>query len=137
MSKREYYELSMEPKWREDTKRAYTTIESMGKTVRLLKEDDVLEVLDGAFDMHLHAFPDPLIDTGWDQVQITKAATDAGMGGLLFKAHTFPTATTVHVVNHAVADYARATGKRPARAYGSVVLNNYVGGLNPESVEMC
>jgi hypothetical protein len=134
--KREFFELSMEPEWREDTKRAYVTIESMGESVRLLKEDDVLEVLDGAYDMHCHAFPDPLIDTGWDQIEVTKAATDIGMGGVVFKAHTFPTAPTVPFVNHVVEAYAREAEKKPARAYGGLVLNNYVGGLNPESVEM-
>lgn len=130
------YELSMEPEWREDTRRAYETIESMGERVRLLSEDDVLEVLEGAIDVHLHAFPDPLIDTGWDQVQITKAATQAGMHGCLFKAHTFPTAATVPFVNQAVELWAREQELAPARAYGGIVLNNYVGGLSPESVEM-
>jgi hypothetical protein len=133
---REYYELSQEPQWIEDTKRAYVTIESMGAKVRLLKEQDVLDVLDGAIDMHVHAFPDPLIDTGWDQVQITKAATDAGMAGVVFKAHTFPTAATVPFVNQIVSEYAKAQGKKPAQAYGGIVLNSYSGGLNPESVEM-
>jgi hypothetical protein len=132
----DYSEVSMEPKWRADAQRAYTAIESMGESVRLLSEDDVLEVLDGAIDVHLHAYPDPLIDTGWDQIQTTKAATDAGMHGLLFKAHTFPTAATVPFVNQAVADYARERGTKPAIAYGGITLNNYVGGLNPESVEM-
>jgi predicted metal-dependent TIM-barrel fold hydrolase len=135
--KRTFYELSMEPEWRDDTKRAYVTIESMGESVLLLKEDDVLEVLDGAYDMHCHAFPDPLIDTGWDQVQVTKAATDIGMGGVVFKAHTFPSAATVPFVNQTVEAYAKACDKKPAHAYGGIVLNNYVGGLNPESVEMC
>jgi hypothetical protein len=132
----EYHEVSMEPEWRADTRRAYTMIESMGETVRLLSESDVLEVLDGAFDVHLHAYPDPLIDTGWDQLQIAKAATDVGMGGLVFKAHTFPTAVTAPFVNQAVAEYARERDTRPAVVYGGITLNNYVGGLNPESVEM-
>jgi hypothetical protein len=135
--RREFYELSMEPEWREDTNRAYVTIESMGARVRLLKEADVLEVLDGAYDMHVHAFPDPLIDTGWDQAQVTKAATDIGMGGVVFKAHTFPTAATVPFVNQIVEEYAAAQEKKPAHAYGGIVLNSYSGGLNPESVEMC
>jgi len=134
---RECYELSLEPAWRQDTKRAYVTIESMGERVRLLKEDDVLEVLEGAYDMHCHAYPDPLIDTGWDQIQVTKAATDMGMGGVVFKAHTFPTAATVPFVNQAVESYAASQGKNPARAYGGIVLNTYVGGLHPDSVEMC
>ncbi len=132
-----WYELSLEKQWREDTKRAYVTIESMGQRVRLLKEEDVLEVLEGAYDMHCHAFPDPLIDTGWDEIQVTKAATDIGMAGVVFKAHTFPTAATVPFVNQAVEAYAQAAGKKPARAYGGIVLNGYVGGLYPESVEMC
>ena len=132
----EYYELSMEPEWREDALRAYETIESMGERVRLLSDDDVLEVLAGAIDVHVHAFPDPLIDTGWDQIQVTKAATEAGMHGCLFKAHTFPTAATVPFVNQAVEDWAKQRDLRPAHAYGSIVLNNYVGGLYPESVEM-
>jgi len=134
--KREFFELSMEPEWREDTKRAYVTIESMGETVLMLKDDDVLAVLEGAYDMHCHAFPDPLIDTGWDQIQVTKAATDVGMGGVTFKAHTFPSAATVPFVNQAVEEYATAIERRPAHAYGGIVLNNYVGGLNAESVEM-
>lgn len=134
--KREFFELSMEPQWVEDTKRAYVAIESMGAKVRLLKEQDVLEVLDGAIDLHVHAFPDPLIDTGWDQVQVTIAATDAGMAGVLFKAHTFPTAATVPFVNQIVCQYAEANQKKAAQALGGIVLNHYSGGLNPESVEM-
>jgi len=135
-AQKEYYELSHEQVWIDDTKRAYVTIESMGARVRLLKEADVLEVLDGAIDMHLHAYPDPLIDTGWDQVQIAKAATDVGMGGVLFKAHTFPTCATVPFVNQIVESYAKEKDLRPAKAYGGIVLNNFAGGLNPDSVEM-
>jgi len=131
------YELSLEKEWKDDTKRAYVTIESMGARVRLLGEDDVLEVLAGAFDMHVHAFPDPLIDTGWDQVQVTKAATDAGMGGVCFKAHTFPTCATVPFVNQIVESYAQAQVKKPAHAFGGIVLNQFSGGLHPDSVEMC
>ena len=136
MTKNDYYELSMEQEWKDDTHRAYETIESMGGKVRLLKEEDVLEVLDGAYDMHVHAFPDPLIDTGWDQVQVTKMATDVGMGGCNFKAHTFPTAATVPFVNMIVEEYAKSVGKKPAHAYGGIVLNYFSGGLNPNSVEM-
>jgi len=136
MPKEEYYELSMEKEWKDDTHRAYVTIESMGARVRLLKEADVLEVLEGAYDMHVHAFPDPLIDTGWDQVQVTKMATDIGMGGCNFKSHTFPTAATVPFVNMIVEEYAKTIGKKPAHAYGSIVLNYFSGGLNPDSVEM-
>ena len=92
------FELSMEPKWREDCKRAYSMILEMGGQIMTITEEEVDELICGAIDMHVHAFPDPEIDTGWDQVNIAKRATDAGMGGVVFKAHTFPTAATVPLV---------------------------------------
>lgn len=134
--KKEPFELSMEPKWREDCKRAYTTIFEMGDRIMTITEAQVDELMRGAIDMHVHAFPDPEIDTGWDQINVVRRATDAGMGGIVFKAHTFPTITTVSFVQQAVNDYAKSVGKQPAIAYGGIVLNNYVGGLNPRSVEM-
>lgn len=134
---KDVYELSMEPKWRQDTKRAYTTILSMGDRVKTIKEDDVLELLNGAVDIHVHAAPDPEIDVGWDQLEITKKATDIGMGAVVFKAHSIPTAATVFYVQKAVEQYALNIGKTPARAFGGVTLNHYQGGLNPEAVQMC
>jgi hypothetical protein len=35
-----------------------------------------------------------------------------------------------------VEEYAKSIGKKPARAYGGIVLNFFSGGLNPDSVEM-
>lgn len=131
------YELSMEPKWRQDTKRAYTTILSMGDRVKMITETDALELLAGAVDMHVHGAPDPEIDVGWDQLEITKKATDMGMGAVVFKAHTIPTAATVYYVQKAVDEYARSIAKKPAQAFGGVTLNYYQGGLNPEAVQMC
>lgn len=134
---REDYELSMELKWRDDTKRAYTTILSMGDKVKMITENDVLELLDGAVDIHVHAAPDPEIDVGWDQLEITQKATDIGMGAVVFKAHTIPTAATVYYVQKAVDEYAKSIEKKPAKAFGGITLNDYQGGLNPEAVQMC
>src|SRR5271169_2933549 len=100
MPEKDVYELSMEPKWREDTKRAYTTIFAMGDKVKTITENDAIELLEGAVDIHLHAIPDPEIDVGWDQLEIAKRATDIGMGALVFKAHTIPTAATKHFVQN-------------------------------------
>jgi hypothetical protein len=130
------FELSLEPQWRDDARRAYSTILEMGDRIMTITEREVGELLSGAIDMHVHAFPDPEIDTGWDQINIAKRATEAGMGGIVYKAHTFPTAATVPLVQQVIDDYARSIGKPPARVYGGIVLNNYVGGLNPASVEM-
>lgn len=134
--KPEIFELSMESQWREDARRAYTTIFEMGDRIMTITEEEVSELMRGAIDMHVHAFPDPEIDTGWDQVNIAKRATDAGMGGIVFKAHTFPTAATVPLVQQVIDEYARSIAKQPVKVYGGIVLNNYVGGLNPRSVEM-
>lgn len=134
--KENIFELSLEPEWRDDARRAYSTILEMGDRIMTMTEREVDELLCGAIDMHVHAFPDPEIDTGWDQINVAKRATDAGMGGVVFKAHTFPTAMTAPLVQQVIDDYARSVEKEPARVYGGIVLNNYVGGLNPASVEM-
>ena len=47
-----------------------------------------------------------------------------------------PDRGTVPFVNQAVEAWAKDRDLPPAHAYGSIVLNKYVGGLYPESVEM-
>lgn len=133
----ETYELSMEPQWREDTQRAYRTILSMGDRVRTITEAQVIDLLQGAVDIHVHAAPDPEIDVGWDQYEITRQATDLGMGAVVFKAHTIPTAATVYYVRQMIERYASQNGKAPALAFGGITLNSYMGGLNPDAVQMC
>jgi len=137
MAKEEIFELSMEPKWREDTKRAYNTIFNMGDTVKTITEEDSIELLQGAIDMHVHAIPDPEIDVGWDQIDIIKKATDIGMAAVVFKAHTIPTAATTYYIQKVVDEYAKNVGKKAAKAFGGVTLNYYQGGLNPSAVQMC
>lgn len=137
MEKEKIFELSMEPKWREDGKRAYTLIEKMGATIMSITEEDVDEIIEGAIDMHVHAWPDPLIDTGWDQIDIGKRACEAGMKAIVFKSHTVPTAVTVPFVQKAVDKYAQNIEKKPTHMFGGVTLNYYVGGLNPAAVEVC
>ena len=78
--------------------------------------------------------PDPEIDVGWNQLEITKKATDIGMGAVVFKAHMIPTAATVYYVQKTVDEYAAASGKKAAKAFGCITLNYYQGGLNPEAV---
>lgn len=126
----------MEPKWRQDTTRAYTTIIAMGDRVKTITESDTIQLLQGAVDIHVHAIPDPEIDVGWDQLEIAKRATDIGMGAVVFKAHTIPTAATKHFVQNSVNEYAKQLGKKPVNVFGGITLNYYVGGLNPAAVEM-
>ncbi len=131
------FELSMESKWREDTKRAYTTILAMGDRVKMIREADAIELLQDAVDMHIHAAPDPEIDVGWDQLEIAKKDMEIGMAAVVFKAHTIPTAATAFYVQKAIDELAKSTGRKPIRAFGGITLNYYQGGLNPAAVQMC
>jgi predicted TIM-barrel fold metal-dependent hydrolase len=137
VKEKDIYEPSLEPKWKEEAKRAYTTILSMGDKVKVITEDDAIRLLDGAVDIHVHSIPDPEIDVGWDQLEISKECMDIGMSAVVFKSHTIPTAATAYYVQKSINEYSKLTGKKPIRVFGGVTLNYYQGGLNPAAVEMC
>lgn len=129
-------EYAFESKWRDDAKRAYSLIESMGSVWDITSEL-IDELMHGAIDMHVHGAPDPLIDTGWDQADIAKKACDAGMRAIVFKSHTFPSVATAYFAQKIVDEYALETGKDRTLVFGGVTLNYCNGGLSPETVEMC
>jgi predicted TIM-barrel fold metal-dependent hydrolase len=133
----ENYEPSFHKKYRDDALRAYHTVESMGERLGTIGEEEVAELMFGACDLHIHCWPDPLIDTGWTQSNIAKRATDEGMAAVLFKSMTMPTAFTAPYVQEIVDLYAEAREIHPVSVFGGIVCNYYVGGLYPESVEMC
>ena len=112
---------------------SYTTILNMGDRVKMITEADVLELLEGAVDIHVHAAPDPEIDVGWDQIEVSKKATDLGMGAVVFKAHTIPTAATVYFVQQAVDGIAAAIGKKSGESLWRRHPELLSGGLNPEA----
>lgn len=87
--------------------------------------DRRMEVLEGTIDLHFHATPD-LHDRLMDEVEIAKEARDAGMRAVLSKAHYGINASRMHYVSKAVPGI---------HAFGGVVLNPSVGGLNPSAVE--
>jgi len=88
--------------------------------------DKRMEVLEGAIDLHFHATPD-LHDRLLDEVEIAKEARDVGMKAVLSKAHYGINAPRMHYVSKAVPGI---------HAFGGVVLNPSVGGLNPSAVEV-
>ena len=82
----------------------------------------VAALMQGAYDLHMHAAPSPF-QRQLDDYELLRQADRAGMAGILLKSHYESTAARATLVNtHA------ETG---ARAYGSIVLNWPVGGLNP------
>jgi uncharacterized protein DUF6282 len=80
--------------------------------------------LEGAIDVHVHAGPELFPRIG-DAVDFATAARDAGMAGLVFKAHHEGTATRAYYTSLMVPGI---------DLYGGIVLNEFVGGINPRAV---
>ena len=84
----------------------------------------ILELLSGAFDLHVHAGPYPKT---YDDIELLESLEQLGMGGAVVKNHFENTAARAkHFNKHCQTN---------ARLYGSLVLNRHVGGLNPCAVE--
>ena len=76
--------------------------------------------LKGALDIHVHTGPD-LVPRQLTDSEAASAAREAGMRGLLIKSHVSETASRS-------SSAAKAGG---CEVYGALVLNGFVGGLNP------
>ncbi len=137
---RDVQEESLTPMWRERAKLSYHTVEEFGAKGNI-SEGDVARLLQGGIDMHVHGYPEALVDTGWDFAWESKSAYDAGMRGIVCKSMHSDTAPMVYFVNQILRRYAeekaQQTGQppHPFDAFGGVVLNYAVGGLNPIAVE--
>jgi hypothetical protein len=70
--------------------------------------------LEGAIDTHVHAAP-----------ELFRRIGDAGMAGIVFKAHHESTVTRAYYTSLMVPDIA---------IYGAITLNEFVGGINPKAV---
>jgi len=81
--------------------------------------------LEGVVDLHVHSAPDSG-PRALDALEVARIAKRNGMRGLLFKNHYTQTASLAYLVSQAEPDL---------EAYGGVVLNRAVGGLNPAAVE--
>ncbi len=79
--------------------------------------------LSGAIDFHVHAGPSFFPRWG-DGPAVAAVCRDAGLGGVLLKAHE---GSTVEVAA------ALSVTHGPLRVAGGVVLNRYVGGVNPDA----
>src|SRR6266849_431968 len=84
------------------------------------------EALEGAYDLQVHVAPD-VIERRIDDLDLAKEFLAHGMRGFVLKSHYFPTAERAKVVSKAVPGI---------RAYGAIVLNHSIGGLNPVAVEL-
>ena len=91
--------------------------------------DAISRLIDGAVDLHVHPSPS-LFPRQIDQVEAARQADGARMRAILVKDHHHATAPDlVPLRTHLFGDLA-------VEVFGGVVLNSYVGGLNPYVVEL-
>src|SRR5919109_272427 len=81
--------------------------------------------LQDAVDLHCHPYPD-LFPRLADDIDIAMAARDAGMKALVLKCHHESTVSRAYLVQRMVPGI---------RVFGGIVLNRYVGYINPAAVE--
>jgi hypothetical protein len=81
--------------------------------------------LSGLIDMHIHTAPD-VRPRRVDDIEAAQQAADAGMRAVVFKSHVTCTADRAAIAQKVVPG---------VRVFGSVTLNEAVGGLNPAAVD--
>ena len=79
----------------------------------------------GVIDMHVHSHPD-VFGRNMDDFDIAQMAKARGMRGILLKNHVTTTADRAAMVMKVVPGI---------EVWGGIVLNNAVGGINPNAVE--
>jgi len=82
------------------------------------------EILKDAIDMHIHCNPD-IVKRPQDEYEISTQASEVGYRGIVIKQATFYNAGTLAALSSLVPGIKIGTG---------IVLNHWVGGLNPEAV---
>ena len=78
------------------------------------------------YDVHLHAAPS-IFERWGDAEDTAEACQAAGMAGIVLKAHH---GSTTELASH-------LNGKFDVDVFGGIVLNYFVGGLNPYAVDAC
>lgn len=87
---------------------------------------EVDRLLSGAIDTHVHHGPDPMIERRYDAWETVVKAREMGLGGLVLKSHSYPTAPLARTVASLAPDMA---------VVGSLCLEHETGGINPFAVE--
>src|SRR3990172_9473259 len=86
----------------------------------------VQDLMQGAVDLHTHSSPD-LFPRVCDHVELVAAAKRSGMRGIVLKSHFAATTFVADLVQKEVGGGA---------VFGGIVLNRWVGGRNPDAVDM-
>lgn len=81
--------------------------------------------LKGAIDTHIHSYPCLFPRIGDDRT-IAQAAAEAGMTAIVLKCHHESTVSRAYLLQKEFPEI---------NIFGGIVLNSYVGGINPAAVE--
>ncbi len=118
----------------------YGTLDrTVGSQKRRVKElmfdnDRMWNLLRGSYDIHQHSGPSSTTERLYDELDCAVNGCRAGQGGIAFKNHDSPSARSVRLVQRMVDGWAEEHNKKKIELFGGVVLNQSVGGLNPEAV---
>jgi hypothetical protein len=82
--------------------------------------------MQGTVDLHTHSSPD-LFPRVCNHLELVAAAKRSRMRGIVLKSHFAATTFIADLMQQAVGEVA---------VFGGIVLNRWVGGLNPEAVDM-
>lgn len=82
--------------------------------------------LDGAVDLHVHSYP-CVFQRRVDDRQAARAAADAKMAAIVLKCHHESTVSRAYLIQSEFPNL---------KIFGGVVLNQFVGGINPAAAEV-
>lgn len=88
--------------------------------------DVVDQLLQGAFEMHVHGAPD-VVPRKLTELKVVNAYKGAGLRGVMLKCHVTSTTSRAAILQEFLGN--------EFKVYGGLVLNGTVGGLNPVAVE--
>lgn len=83
------------------------------------------KIVRGTIDIHIHPGPSPVYSRLMDDYELVQDAQQAGLRAIVLKSHFTSTAERAALVNKLFSD---------VTVFGGIVLNQSVGGLNPEAV---
>jgi len=84
------------------------------------------DLVRGSIDMHCHHAPDAMIEGRMDALETVKKAREMGMRAVVLKSTYFPTTPMADIIQKLVPE---------VKVFGSVCLDNEIGGLNHEALE--
>ena len=88
-------------------------------------KQEAISLLEGAFDLYLHAAPDGF-NRSADYLEVAREAELFKMAGLVFMDHFFPTTGLTYLTDRIVSKI---------KCFSSITISRCIGGFNAEAVE--